>query len=656
MAAFMLVYSCDVSEEIETKAAEDREVEELSIPEGFDFSTQQEVKVTINDSKDYVKYDVYAYSDKKEFVGMETYENEEGLTVTDSVFKSDVLNNLIFTGVPHNGTLTQTISLPKYYDKLYIRRKDNLKYSASVEYIANQEVVFTASNASGKSSSSKSSVEDLLYCVNGSAQLFQVDPLTGALTHLSTMPMGSYTCAIDQGNKMLYSIGKSSPYPLMKYDIENNTWETVANYGKGGPRLEYNSSNGLLYFSTGAKLYTIDPSNGTTINTWDIEGLHLTNGGDLAFADDGTLFLCSFSGLYRIELDGNNVYQATRISADNLPFNPTSMTFDSNQELWLASNGSSSDLIIMDTVTGGWQYNFGLSANNNSDLGRTVNDLTTFRIFSDVVDLTDTDNDGIIDTDDEFPDDPDKAFEVFTPSKYGWGTIAFEDLWPSTGDYDFNDLAVNYKAIAVLNSQNLAVQLDFIYTVKSNGAGFNNGFGLELEGLLPSKVESVSGTNLQHNYVTVSANGTESGQTNAVVVLFDNAEFMLGKETTLSIVFTEPITTQELGVAPFNPFMIVDEIRAKEIHLPYRATTSLGSNDFNVEEGGINRDSNGDYVSTEGLPWAISIIHDFKVPKEKVPVNEAYNFFNQWASSGGSSYPDWYKDSTGYRNSNKIQN
>jgi hypothetical protein len=44
----------------------------------------------------------------------------------------------------------------------------------------------------------------------------------------------------------------------------------------------------------------------------------------------------------------------TRISADNLPFQPTSMTFDSKEELWLANNASSSDLIIMDTQTGGW--------------------------------------------------------------------------------------------------------------------------------------------------------------------------------------------------------------------------------------------------------------------------------------------------------------
>ena len=270
------------------------EIEKLNIPKGFDFSTQQKVTVTINDSKSNVKYNVYAYSDEKYFDRIETYESEEGETITDSIFKSDVLNKLIFTGIPYNGKLSQTISLPKYYTQIYIRRNDNLRYSSSIENISNKKVEYTHNALAAKSYGTK--VDDYLYCVNSSAELFQVDPLTGAYTYLSDMPMGSVNCAIDQENKVLYSIGKNSPYPLMKYSIENNTWDTTINVQKAGPRLDYNYRDGLLYFSTGSTLYTYDPSNGNTLNTWDITGLDSANGGDLAFADDGTLFMCTFSG------------------------------------------------------------------------------------------------------------------------------------------------------------------------------------------------------------------------------------------------------------------------------------------------------------------------------------------------------------------------
>jgi len=624
----------------------------LAIPDGFDFSTHHKVTINITDTEGYANYDVYAYSDELNEVGTETFENESGEIVSETVYRSDLLDQLLFSGVPANGVLKQTINIPKFYDKVYIRRNENLNFSSSIKTIVNKQVNYNQdNNKNDLKAKIANNVTDYLYCVNGSGQLFQVDPLSGLLTDLSDMPMGSWTCAIDQENKALYSIGRSQPHPLMKYSIVNQTWSTVANLGIGGPRLEFNTNDGLLYFSNRDKLYTFDPKTGAQLNIWNIIGLHDEGGGDLAFAEDGTLFMCTFSGLYRLELDSNNTYQSTRISADNLPFQPTSMTFDSNQELWLADNLNSSNLIIMDTQTGGWQYNYGESANNDSAFGRAINDLTTFRVFSDAIDETDTDGDGILDQDDAFPEDAEIAFEFFTPSKYGKGTIAFEDLWPSAGDYDFNDAALSYKATAFLNADNLAVKLDFVCNIKANGAGFTNGMGFEIEGILPSQIESVTGTVLTQNIISLNANGTEANQEKAVIILTDDVDNILN-ETTISIRFTNPISTATLGVAPFNPFLIVNKVREKEIHLPYMNLTSLGkqSQDFN----GVNRDADGNFISDNGFPWAISIIHDFKVPKEKVDITEAYNFFSSWAESGGIDFLDWYKDNPGNRNEDLI--
>ena len=43
----------------------DAGIQNLDIPEGFEFSTKQEITVTINDNASYAKYEVYAYSDEK---------------------------------------------------------------------------------------------------------------------------------------------------------------------------------------------------------------------------------------------------------------------------------------------------------------------------------------------------------------------------------------------------------------------------------------------------------------------------------------------------------------------------------------------------------------------------------------------------------------
>ncbi len=671
--SLLLVLSSCVKDNLDDTINEEMQQEEefdessivdLVIPEEFEFKTSETVSININDVSPNAIYTIYAYNDAPLSIEENDVINDEGQADSVTTFESDEFNQILFTGRSVNGTLQHTVSIPSYYSKIYVRRKEGSAFSSQVVDIANGSANYTHTDMSAKtrkaevarfnskthynSFAGKGIEIDSLYCVNGSGQLFTVNPLNGNLTNLAAMPQGSWTAAIDHANQYLYSIGKSRPYPLMRYDMINDNWTTVGNVGMGGPRLDYREEDGLLYFSTRAKMYTIDPANGNVLSTWNINNLDVTNGGDLAFAEDGTLFLSSFGGLYRLDLDNNNVYQATRISAENLPFNPTSMTFDSNNELWLASNGSSSDLIIMDTVTGGWEYIYGPNSTSGISFGRTINDLTTFTITDEEMEDPDTDGDGITDSNDEYPDDAEKAFEQFTPSKYGWGTVAFEDLWPFMGDYDFNDTAVNYRFVAIINALNEVVELEINYEVTSDGAGLINAFGIEFESIAPNQVESVIGTTLTEGYINVAANGLEEGQDRAVVILFDNNETMVNVPSQVKVRFTTPLSLAQLGIAPFNPFLIVNKDRGREIHLPNRLRTSLGVNSTNSE--GVNQDVDGNYQTDSRLPWAINIIHEFKVPKERVPINQAYNFFNQWATSGGTSYNDWYKDNIGYRN------
>lgn len=657
----LFIYSCDVTREIEDfknqnpdtdTPVSDDPIDNLGIPSGFDFSTQKEVAININDSEDYIKYDVFAYSDEKQFVRVETYIDEEGQTQTDSVYNSGILDKLIFSGVVKNGKIAQTITVPKHFKKLYIRRKNNLRYTSEVVDISNGQVNYYGSNATGKTfeKHNNNNDSDIFYCVNGSGELFQVDPLTGAYTLLCNMPMGSYTCAIDQENKVLYSIGRSRPNPLMKYSIENNTWETITDLRMGGPRLDFNEDDGLLYFSNWDQVFTINPTNGAIVDTIYMDGVLL--GGDLVFADDGTMYMCSFTGVYRTELDGNGEYQLNYISS-SIPFNLTSMEFDSNGQLWLADAWfGNSDLMTMDLQSGSWQYAYGVSANNGTNFNRKINDLAILNAVEEVVEIPDADGDGVADYDDEYPNDPERAFNLYTPSENGWGTLAFEDLWPFTGDYDFNDVALRYRFKAYLNAQNNIVQLDFIYKVKANGAGLVNGFGLEIEALTPGQIESVTGLDLKHGFVNLNANGTEMGQSNAVFVMFDDARSMLGSEVTVSIDFTQPVNPNSLEPAPFNPFIIVGKERAKEVHLPFKNPTALGDNLPDLQ--GANRDLDGNYVTESGLPWGINVADDFKVPNERIKIIDAYNFFSDWAASGGSSNDDWYEDNPGNINEDKV--
>ena len=69
---------------------------------------------------------------------------------------------------------------------------------------------------------------------------------------------------------------------------------------------------------------------------------------------------------------------------------------------------------------------------------------------------TDTDGDGVADNNDAFPNDPERAFRRYFPGRNSTVTLAYEDLFPVRGDYDFNDLVLSARFVETLDA-NFAV-------------------------------------------------------------------------------------------------------------------------------------------------------------------------------------------------------
>ncbi len=145
-------------------------------------------------------------------------------------------------------------------------------------------------------------------------------------------------------------------------------------------------------------------------------------------------------------------------------------------------------------------------------------------IFNDQTTASDNDGDGIPDDEDDYPDDPGRAFNNFYPAS-NYGSLAFEDLWPGKGDYDFNDLVLDYRFTLVTNASNKISDIKADFVIKAIGAGFSNGFGFQLPNSnIQNDFLNISGYNLQENYITLNENGTESGQDKITVIVFDNSK------------------------------------------------------------------------------------------------------------------------------------
>lgn len=290
------------------------------------------------------------------------------------------------------------------------------------------------------------------------------------------------------------------------------------------------------------------------------------------------------------------------------------------------------------------------------------------------VSLIDTDSDGVSDEFDEYPEDANKAFNNVYPSSESWGVLAFEDLWPYSGDYDFNDFVLAYQINQITNANDKIVELGIVLKMQAIGASFKNGFGIQLP-VNADAVSIVSGDfSFTQGGISLDVNNTERNQDKAVVIFFDNAfsllphpgvstgvnttkgaPYVVPREAFFTVSFAYPVAPELMGEPPYNPFIFVDGERGREIHLKNKLPTNLAGTEY-FGEGSDSGDytSGLTYQTTNGLPWAINMVESFDYPVEKKAIIDAYAFFVSWAMSGGTEYTDWYTDQEGYRNSEFI--
>ncbi|HIG73624.1 MAG TPA: LruC domain-containing protein [Bacteroidetes bacterium] len=284
----------------------------------------------------------------------------------------------------------------------------------------------------------------------------------------------------------------------------------------------------------------------------------------------------------------------------------------------------------------------------------------------------DADRDGVLNGLDDAPYDPDVASTVHLPAEGEAGTLAYEDLWPGRGDYDFNDLVADYALAVGVNADGRATRMDAEITVQAIGAGYRNALALALP-VPAAAIRSASGASLTRSVFSLASTGTEIGQPSAVLPLFDDAYALVERPSgyfvntereapavapgsvTVSIEFSYPIPLGDLRLDRLDLFLVSDGERGREVHLPgFQPTaladpTLLGSSSDRTQIG-----TDVTYVNEQGLPWAIHVPEAFVYPVEREAVDAGHLRFVGWARSGGADWTDWYADRPGYRDASRL--
>lgn len=318
----------------------------------------------------------------------------------------------------------------------------------------------------------------------------------------------------------------------------------------------------------------------------------------------------------------------------------------------------------------------------------------------------DTDKDGVKDSLDEFPLDATRTYSRYYPGKSSWGTLAYEDLWPSKGDYDFNDMLLRYRSREILNANRAVVALEMDFRLDAAGAGHRNGFAINLPSVAANNIQSATLTGSRRNKfsdapIPLTANDLFSssplldnvtgGQNGSVFQIFQDAKKLIhpdngsaggtnslyntatctdtgfrntGKdcakappaEFKLAITFKTSIPSFPLP--PYDPFLFRANAAsnsgvlgtAVEVHLPGKLPTSRA--DTKIFGTGIDRTPTNTtpntvtpgntYISNSKLPWALDIPAEWDYAYEKLDITGPYPNIIPWAQSGGKTNTNWF--------------
>lgn len=242
------------------------------------------------------------------------------------------------------------------------------------------------------------------------------------------------------------------------------------------------------------------------------------------------------------------------------------------------------------------------------------------------------------------PPAPDPDPETYTETYQG--LLGFEDCWPQMGDYDMNDVVVNYFSNITCNDKNEIISSIDKFTLIWSGADFHNGFAYELP-------YSPDGKTFKFN-----GGGSISGN---IVTLFESAKRELGVGNvpaidmssaqpqevsyTITTTFDTPLSKENI-IPPYNPFIKIINSNT-EVHLTNYRPTEQAINEF-PKGADISDGLTTWFVCKDGFPFAIHMdarmdanLMQLNLKSEAVRIDKTYPGFAEWAKTRDPKIKWW---------------
>ena len=228
------------------------------------------------------------------------------------------------------------------------------------------------------------------------------------------------------------------------------------------------------------------------------------------------------------------------------------------------------------------------------------------------------------------------------------GVYAFEDLWPKKGDYDLNDVVVNAKHEKEFNDKGKIIKESFYLTTYQNYVELTSGLALTLNTVVTPNTIMMK----KIAAGATEAEETEFSQEGNVYYLTDDVKGELGTTYILELTYKTALSSSG-DLASIQPFIYRSEGEQNwEVHIPMEAPTTKMNSDYFGKEDDCSNPAAGLYFVRQGdYPFAfylkganISAFEEtiLKRENESKPIDELFPGFLEWSTSHGGTNRDWY--------------
>ncbi|MBQ7442754.1 MAG: LruC domain-containing protein [Bacteroidaceae bacterium] len=237
------------------------------------------------------------------------------------------------------------------------------------------------------------------------------------------------------------------------------------------------------------------------------------------------------------------------------------------------------------------------------------------------------------------------------------GVYAFEDRWPSRGDYDMNDLVVNVKDERTFDNNGKIKKQTFYFTTYQNKVELVNGLAVRLNTsqshTVAMKKMAKGATATSQAVAATYETYTDSNTGKKVYYLADWVEDDLGATYILELTYSSAQTADKVAEVA-QPFLFrkLDNGKQLEVHIPFEKPTSRMDTSLFGTEADMSNPSTGEYYVRSGLyPFAFYLSGTkaeaffdtiLSAEGENQAINTFYPTFLTWSSSRGARNEDWY--------------